>query len=212
MKRYRDCTLVCNDNQTPEQLLDLVESVALEKGYKVVHNTSIVNIPTLLIKLNSNELPASNIVLGINKSVNGVSIINIVPLVDSGVTHINIDTYNQILELFKDDVFQKVREDNSNKIVTNNEDYTIQEIIPRSFNKLDLWLNGYPLSFHQYDINRWYDFVISLHKTGEFLSLDTLGQYVKERCGWSEDDITQMELRLESQLSLLEYYDEYRVD
>lgn len=212
MKRYRDCTLVCNDNQTPEQLLDLVENVALTKGYKVVHNTSIVNSSTLLIKLVSKDLPASNIVLGINKSVNGVSIINIVPLVDSGVTHINIETYNQILELFKDDVFQKVKEDNNNLIVTNNEDYTIQEIIPRSFNRLDSWLNGYPLSFHPSDINRWYDFVISLHKTGEFLSLDILGQYVKERCGWSEEDITKMELRLESQLSLLEYYDEYRVD
>lgn len=212
MKRYRDCTILCNKNQNTEQLMQEVETTSISKGYKVERTSSLVNNDALLVTIKIKGLPASTIVLGVYSEGKGVSILNIVPLTESGVSHIDIETYNKLLDIFKDDVFQEIHNRHYNSIETNKEDYTIQEIIPKSFGKLNQWLNGYPLSFHPSDINRWYDFVISLHKTGEILSLDILGQYVKERCGWSEEDITKMELRLESQLSLLEYYDEHRVD
>lgn len=187
-----------------------VENTIISKGYKVERTSSIVNNDTLLVKIKANGLPVSNMVLGVYSEGKGVSILNIVPLPESGVSHIDIETYNKILDLFKDDVFQDIHNRHNNSIETNNEDYTIQEIIPRSFDKLNRWLNGFPLSSHEFDTNRWYDFVIALHKTGESLPLDTLGKYVEERYGWEEKDITKMELRLESHLDLLEYYDNNR--
>lgn len=207
MKRYRDCTILCNKNQNAEQLMQEVETTSISKGYKVERTSSLVNNDALLVTIKIKGLPASTIVLGVYSEGKGVSILNIVPLTESGVSHIDIETYNKILDIFKDDVFQEIHNRHYNSIETNKEDYTIQEIIPKSFDKLNQWLNGYPLSSHQFDTNRWYDFVIALHKSGESLPLDTLENYVKERCRWKEEDITKMELRLESHLDLLEYYD-----
>lgn len=210
MKRYRDCMLVCNENQTPLQLLQEVENLAIEKGYKVNRNTSLVNNDTLLVRFQFKGLPVSNIVLGTYSDKRGVSILNIVPLPESGSSQINIEPYNRILDLFMKDIFQVIKNKHNNIIETNKEDFTIQDIIPQSYAKLSRWLNGYPLSSHQCDTNRWYDFVISLHETGESLSLDALGNYVEKVCGWDEKDINKMILRLESQLDLLEYYDIHR--
>lgn len=210
MKRYRDCTILCNKNQNTEQLMQEVETISISKGYKVERTSSLVNNDTLLVNIKIKGLPASTIVLGVYSEGKGVSILNIVPLPESGVSHIDIETYNKILDIFKDDVFQDIHNKHYNSIETNKEDYTIQEIIPKSFEKLNRWLNGYPLSSHQFDTNSWYDFVIALHKSGESLPLDILGNYVKERYRWKEDDITKMELRLESHLDLLEYYDNNR--
>ena len=210
MKRYRDCTILCNKNQNTEQLMQEVETISISKGYKVERTSSLVNNDTLLVNIKIKGLPASTIVLGVYSEGKGVSILNIVPLPESGVSHIDIETYNKILDIFKDDVFQDIHNKHYNSIETNKEDYTIQETIPKSFEKLNRWLNGYPLSSHQFDTNRWYDFVIALHKSGESLPLDALGNYVKERYRWKEDDITKMELRLESHLDLLEYYDNNR--
>ena len=207
MKRYRDCTILCNKNQNTEQLMQEVETTSISKGYKVERTSSLVNNDALLVTIKIKGLPASTIVLGVYSEGKGVSILNIVPLTESGVSHIDIETYNKILDIFKDDVFQEIHNRHYNSIETNKEDYTIQQIIPKSFDKLNQWLNGYPLSSHQFDTNRWYDFVIALHKSGESLPLDTLEKYVKERCRWKEEDITKMELRLESHLDLLEYYD-----
>ena len=210
MKRYRDCTILCNQNQKTEQLMLEIKNTIISKGYKAERISSLVNNDTLLVNIQIKGLPASTIVLGAYSEGKGVSILNIVPLPESGVSHIDIETYNKILDVFKEDVFQEIHNRHNNSIETNNEDYTIQEIIPKSFEMLDRWLNGYPLSSHQLDTNRWYDFVIALHNSGESLPLDTLGNYVKERYRWKEEDITKMELRLESHLDLLEYYDNNR--
>ena len=210
MKRYRDCTILCNKNQNTEQLMQEVETISISKGYKVERTSSLVNNDTLLVNIKIKGLPASTIVLGVYSEGKGVSILNIVPLPESGVSHIDIETYNKILDIFKDDVFQDIHNKHYNSIETNKEDYTIQETIPKSFEKLNRWLNGYPLSSHQFDTNMWYDFVIAFDNSGAPLPLDTLGNYVKERYRWKEDDITKMELRLESHLDLLEYYDNNR--
>lgn len=207
MKRYRDCILVCNRNQSIEQLLQEVENITIAKGYKVKRTSSIVNNDTILVTIHVNNLPASMMVLGINSDKTGVSILNIVPLPESGISQIDIETYNKILDLFKNDVFADIHNTHHNDIKTNNEDFIIQEIIPISYDYLNIWLNGYPLSSHQLDTNRWYDFVISLHKTKESLPLDILGEYIEARCAWNDEDITKIQLRLESQLELLEYYD-----
>lgn len=96
------------------------------------------------------------------------------------------------------------------KVEETSEEYSIEDIIPKSYPSLRLWLDGYPLSGHPNDLKRWYDFVISLHRNEERLSLDIFGKYLKETSKWDDDTIDNMELKLESHLDLLEYYDEHR--
>ena len=202
--------LLCTENQSPDQLMNIIEKISIDKGYKVKRATSLVNNDTLIVNIKFTGFPISRMVISENIDKKGVSIINIVPSTESGVYHIEQETYNSLLDVFKDDVFQSISDKYGNLIESNKEDYTIQELIPKSFEKLNIWLNNYPLSAHQFDTNRWYDFVISLHKNGETLYSEDLGKYIKEEYGWKDDDIDRIELRLESHLDLLEYYDNNR--
>lgn len=207
MKRYRDFKFYCNDGQSPIALLDMIEQASIEKSYKTERHSSFGNRDTLIIYINIESLPYSRIVVCAQSDDGSVSIVNIVPMPESGESHIKPEIYNKLLDSFASDVLKPLSDSNGNEIKTNNEDYSIEELIPKSFSKLDKWLSGYPLSTHQSDTNNWYDFVISLHETGVSLSLDAFGTYIKERCGWDDNEINRIELRLESHLDLLEYYD-----
>lgn len=210
MKRYRDYKLDCNEGQSPTELLDIVEQVSIEKSYKTKRHSSFSNRDSLIVYIKVEGLPYSRIVVCAQSDEDCVSVVNIVPMPESGESHIKPETYNKLLDSFASDVLKPLSDSNGNQIKTNKEDYSIEELIPQSFCKLDRWLSAYPLSSNQFDTNRWYDFVISMHETGESLSLDAFGKYLKERCGWDYDDINRMELRLESHLDLLEYYDNNR--
>ena len=128
---------------------------------------------------------------------------------ESGTSHIDCTTYNQMLDLFRADVFRHIKEEYGNEIVENSEDYTIQEIIPTSYNALNAWLSAYPLSGHPLDTKRWYEFVVSLYRSGEELSLDDFEKYIKENYNWEDKVLRAFSIKLESELELLSYYDEH---
>jgi hypothetical protein len=207
MKRYKDCMLVCNVNQSIEDLMEIVAQVSIEKGYEISRQSSFVNNDTIIVKLIKEGFPQSRLILGYYSEKKGVSILNIVPTTESGVSEINCDTYNELLDMYKSDVFGYILDNQNNEIEENLGIYTIEELIPKSFEKLNNWLNAYPLSLHQLDLNRWYDFVIALHQNEENLPVDILVQYLQEEYNWEEKDVEKIALRLESNLSLLEYYD-----
>lgn len=210
MKRYKDCELMCNEGQYAYELLDLIERISKEKGYNIKRQSTISNKDTLIVYTKAEELPYSRIVLCSLSNEKSIAIVNVIPMPESGTTHIGYETYNKLLDIFKNEVFFYIHEKYLNEIKETSEDYTIEEIIPRSYKKLNTWLSAYPLSSHQYDTNRWYDFIITLHQTREKLSLDDFGKYIRENYNWEEEDIEKMELKLESHLDLLEYYDHNR--
>ena len=72
MKRYRDCTILCNKNQNTEQLMQEVETTSISKGYKVERTSSLVNNDTLLVNIKIKGFPASTIVLGVYSAGKGV--------------------------------------------------------------------------------------------------------------------------------------------
>lgn len=199
--------LVCNDNQTVEDLMEIVAQVSIEKGYAISRQSSFVNNDTIIVKLIKEGFPQSRLILGYYSEKHGVSVLNIVPTTESGVSEIDCDTYNELLDMYKSDVFGYISDNKNNEIEENLGIYTIEELIPKSFEKLNNWLNAYPLSSHQLDINRWYDFVIALHQNEENLPADVLVQYLQEEYSWDEKNVEKIALRLESNLSLLDYYD-----
>lgn len=199
--------LVCNVNQSIEDLMEIVAQVSIEKGYEISRQSSFVNNDTIIVKLIKEGFPQSRLILGYYSEKKGVSILNIVPTTESGVSEIDCDTYNELLDMYKSDVFGYILDNQNNEIEENLGIYTIEELIPKSFEKLNNWLNAYPLSSHQLDLNRWYDFVIALHQNEENLPVDVLVQYLQEEYNWEEKDVEKIALRLESNLSLLEYYD-----
>lgn len=209
MKRYRDCIIHCNNNEDTVQLLNNIETCTKQAGYKLERYTSFTPNDTMSIRSKDNDKPLSRIVFCSSSEEPKASVVNIVPLPESGVSHIDESTYNAILDSFRKDVLDVLHRIYGNAIVSNEEDYTLQDTIPQSFPKLQTWLHGYPLSSHPNDTNRFYDFVIALHTNHEPISLDDFGEYLREEYKWTEDDAYNAKLKLESFLDLIEYYDRY---
>ena len=210
MKRYKDCALKCLKNQSTSELLELVERICGQKSYRTEKNNTWANNDTLVVYVEKESLPLSRIIIVVRQNEQKLDIVNIVPSKKSGLSSLDYTQYNTILDTFRDDVFLEIKNKYSNEIEENNEDYTIQEIIPKSFDKFNLWLNMYPLSGHPLDEHRWFDFLIALRENDESLSVSDFSKYIEEKYGWSEDDLERFELKYEEQIDLLEYYDEHR--
>lgn len=210
MKRYKDCALKCLDKQASGELLNLVEKICKEKSYKTEKNNTLVDNDTLIVNMEKEGLPLSRLIIVASRNEQKLDIVNIIPSKKSGLSSLDYTQYNTILDTFKKDVFLEIKNKYSNEIEENNEDYTIQEIIPKSFEKLNLWLSRYPLSGHPLDEHRWFDFLIALRKNDESLSVSDFSKYIEEQYSWSQEDLERFELKYEEQIDLLEYYDEHR--
>ena len=210
MKRYKDCSLLCTDGQQPIELLDLIEQVSTEKGYKIERFKTEQKNDSLSVYIQKEALPYSHLILFVNNGGRAVDIINIIPMPQSGVSHIECEDYNKLLNIYCGDVFALIEQQYGNGIQQNTEDYTIQDVIPLSYPLLNRWLKGYPLSSHPLDTECWHAFVVGLHNSGEHLSLSDFEKHLAETCGWNEEKINEFSLKLESQLELLAYYDQHQ--
>lgn len=210
MKRYKDCALICKYRQPATELLDLVMQVCSKKGYQVDRYSAMTERDTLAVYIHEKGLPYSRLIVCANSASNVVEIVNIVPMPESGISHIEYAEYNKLLDLFRDQVFGTINHEQGNEIRANSEEYNIEDVIPKSYTALNTWLNMYPLSGHPLDTKRWYAFVVALHENNEYLSLDDFAKYIMENYEWPSDKIEEFSLRLESQLELLEYYDNHR--
>lgn len=212
MKRYKNCALLCLKEQTMTELFRVVETVCLKKSYKVEKRQILTKDKddTLVVFMEKPDLPLSKLVLTTSDSERKIVISNIVPDKKSGLLSLDYSTYNKILDVFKTDVFLEINKEYKNTIEENQEDYTIQEVIPKSYVYLETWLSFYPLSGHPLDEHRWYDFLIALRNNKEYLSVSDFSKFIQENYNWSETDLERFELKFEEQIDLLEYYDEHR--
>ena len=208
MKRYKDCSLQCTPTQNSYDLLNIILQVSEYEGYKVDKYSSLGNNDTLAVYIKEKELIYSRVILCAKNGF--VAIVNIVPMQESGISHIKIRDYNKLLDFFRDKVFKKINKEFGNVIKENTEDYTLSDIIPKSLPVLETWLNNFPLSGHPLDEKRWFDFVIALHRNKEYLPITDFEKYIEEEYEWDSSDVEEFSLKLESQLELLEYYDKHR--
>lgn len=190
--------------------MQAVIDVCEKEGVPVELSAAISDNDTFCAYVDFDDLPASKLVLNASDDKNGVAILNIVPLPKSGISMLEMPTYNLILAAFRDKVFRPIADTYGNSIEENTEDYSIETIIPLSFPKLKTWLSNYPLSHHTFDEHRWYDFLIALLENDEHVASGMLSEYVKENYHWADDDLFDLEMRFESQMDLLEYYVERR--
>ena len=181
-----------------------------KEGYQVDRYSARTERDTLAVYIHEKGLPYSRLIVCANSASNVVEIVNIVPMPESGISHIEYAEYNKLLDLFRDQVFGTINHEQGNEIRENSEEYNIEDVIPKSYTALNTWLNMYPLSGHPLDTKRWYAFVVALHENNEYLSLDDFAKYIMENYEWPSDKIEEFSLRLESQLELLEYYDNHR--
>lgn len=211
MKRYRDCVVHFNNAMEVTSFMKSIKSKALSMNIETVENRSSVvgsDIDSLDFRIKSNKLPMSRVIILSYKCYRPrIEVANIIPTQASGVTNLNVSTYNEILDIFIDKILSPVCKEFGVRYESNNEQYSIKEYIPKSFEKLDQWLNGFPLSCHPMDEERWFDFIVALVKNGEELSISTFEEYIAEtQKSWTRNDIECFSEKLEYSIRLLKYY------
>lgn len=204
MKRFKDCSLQCLPNQTAHNLLNVVRLVCDENGLGTQMYEGEYSY--IIVKLIDSRNLVSNLVVCPNEAAKSVSIINIFPDHESSQKQLSVDEYNDILEKFKDVVFLTIQRRDGNDIMESDSEYTMANALPKSYKKLQKWLNNYPLSGHSFDLNRWYDFIISLFQNKEYVDPFAFREYLVKEYSWAENDAERYVSKCEEQLGLLKYY------
>lgn len=210
MLRYKESLLLCNKNQTPMKLLDLVMKRAKKLGCKVRRCSTFEKDDTLAVYMKIEDFPEVRVMILAKNEAAAVSVINIVPIVDIDFFDINRDDYNDLLDIFTEDIFNVISLRDGNVLKTQSDEYEFADIIPHSYDAFKEWISHYPISGHISDIERWFDFVIALHKNNEKLTVRDFEKHLDEDYCWDAGMIREFSLKLESQLDLLAYYEKHR--
>lgn len=94
MKRYKDCKIISSEGLSISQILEVVEQSARVKSYKTERNSCLRIDDTVMVYFRKPELPYSRIIVSGSQRENSVYVVNVIPMPESGVTHIDIDVYN----------------------------------------------------------------------------------------------------------------------
>ncbi|MDD4685264.1 MAG: hypothetical protein PHD45_08550 [Bacteroidales bacterium] len=213
MKRYRDYKIICNNQEEAKGLLqEIAKECATDNYpfYKTIESQNIPKGPIWILSNAEGSIQSRIILFNSEYDSSIVSIANIIPTEESGCSGLSEEEYNKILAKFTNIVIDEICKDTTRyTIETNAENYTIEELIPKTIEKLNTWVNMFPLSEHPFDRKRWFDFITTLHENNEEFLVGDFEQWLSEEKEWSESDIIKFTFKLEEQLALLKYYDKH---
>lgn len=209
MIKYKDITIHCGSDAIAIAELVRIENACsipefgyseeLEKMYepddKMAH---------ILVTIEG--LPQAVLLAWVNEG--NIRVINIVPF-KSSVFRIEVGEYNTIIDEFYQKIVRPTIGDKYQITLTSG-DYTLQEIIPQSFEALRIWVHSpgapnAPFS-HQFDLERWFEFLSQMTENGETMESGQLEQWLREELNWPEDIIDKTILKYEEEIDLLDYY------
>lgn len=214
MIRYQQLNLK-NLNSQAEKLWDEIKKACLssngEYNYELVPKTDLG--PIARIRVNKPNLVSSLIVLAAlakNNVWEKIYVANIVPQ-KPALDRLTMEEYNKILAAFKSDIVDKSIDLFQNMAIEySSAQYSIEECIPKSYESFKSWISAFPLSYHQFDMERWYKFVSALHINREELGLDDFENCLTQDYRWSQEDAEEFSSRLSDELDLLKVYDSVR--
>jgi len=163
------------------------------------------------IEVNDKDLLESTLCLF--QDAEKIWVANIVPTFGSD-QQFTIDAYNAVLDKFRDDVIIPVLSELKllGSLWENRADYEMEDIIPKSCDKLKLWASLTPQYTNGFsnpnDLNRWHEFICELIDNNEQqgLSCTDLETWLMEKYQWLQDDAYKAGERLDMDKKLLEYY------
>lgn len=209
MKRFKDITIHCGCDSVALQEMVNIENACVIPEFKFDEEIEKMYEPDdkmahILVTIEG--LPQAILLLWVNEG--NIEVINIVPYCTS-VFRLGVDDYNTIVDTFKSKIILPVI-NNKYDISETSGEYTLQEVIPQSYQSLIHWSNnpGAPLSpfSHQLDLEMWFEFLCQLIRNGESLSTGQLEQWLRVEKGWPEEVVEETILKFEEEIDLLDYY------
>lgn len=211
MQKYKD--LIVKFNSSAEAISALVKigaachtsdfhySEEIEKMFQTDDHISHIHVTI-------SGLPEAIMLVSADDS--SIRVLNIIPF-NKSCDEIEKDVYNQIVDRFHDIIINPLFP-NQDVIVTE-DNTTMRDIIPNSYEALNRWVNcpGAPHApfSHQFDLEKWFEFLCKLHKSHEELSSGDLELWLLEDKQWDEEIVNKTIVRYETERDLLKYYDKY---
>lgn len=182
-------------------------SVDLERS-KEVAKGAITTDDVLLFRTEATDAhPEAGLTLWEHES--GYYVPNIVPLESGQLTH---SQYNTILEDFIQEIATKVVRKHDFEISTSSGQQSIEDWIPEDaaikLRRFSGAANKSTRASHPSDERRWFDFIVSVHRSGQRFDADQLARWLHEADGWDERTAHDLAGRFESATALLKFYDE----
>jgi hypothetical protein len=211
MKRFRDLFINCTSHNEALALLHIIENECNSEPFvfsEDVRSQYMSDESMTHILSSVSGTPRSVLVLFARDKT--LKVINIVPYMHS-VSSIDKDDYNRIVEEFGRKITPLCEGDHY-RIVISPAEYRIQDLIPLSFQALDLWVHcPAPQApfLHPSDLHLWFDFLIALVENNEQLMSGDLELWLREEMKWSEELIEETILHFEHDKELLKYFNEH---
>lgn len=209
MKRYKDVTIICGSDAAALQELVNIKNACVIPEFRFDEEVEKMYEPDdkmAHILVSIQELPQAVLLAWVDEG--NIKIINIVPF-NHSVFRIEIEDYNRIIDEFNSKVIAPTICGRYEVIVTSG-DYSIQDIIPKSFDALNRWTHSpgapnAPFS-HQLDLERWFEFLCQMIRNREEIPSGHLEQWLNEEMKWPEEIVTKTIQKYEEEISLLHYY------
>lgn len=209
MKKYKELIIYCGDDVTAINELMNIENACVIPEFKYDEKVEKMYEPDdkmahLLVSIEG--LPQAVLLAYVSQG--NIKVINIVPF-NKSTFRIEVDQYNIIVDAFYEKIVRPVIGERFEVNVTSGT-YILQEIIPNSYDALVKWTKSpgaphAPFS-HQFDLERWFEFLCQLINNGETLTSGQLEQWLIEELKWPEEIIDETILKYEEEIDLLDYY------
>jgi len=135
---------------------------------------------------------------------------NIIPLEADRLTHTE---YNALLQDFLTRIAGPAAAECGFRVTTTAAQQSLDDWLPKhladDLRRFSLAANKSTGSAHPYDRQRWFTFLIDMHKANTKLGTDRLMRWLIEVEGWPEDKAIELVVEYEFAFALLEQYDEY---
>ena len=182
-------------------------SVDLERSEEVARG-AITTDDVLLFRTKATEAyPEAGLTLWEHED--GYYVPNIVPLETGQLTRAQ---YNAILEDFINEVAASVATEHGFVVSTTQGHQSIEDWVSADtatrLRRFSGAANKSTGASHPADERRWFDFIVSVHRSGERLDADQLARWLSEVDGWEEGTAHNLAARYEGALALLKFYDE----
>lgn len=182
-------------------------SVDLERSSEIAKG-AITTDDVLLFRTQATEVyPEAGLTLWEHEE--GYYVPNIVPLETGQLTHAQ---YNAILEDFIKAVASSVAPEHGFVVSTTQDHQSIEDWVPADaatkLRRFSGAANKSTGASHPADERRWFDFIVSVHRSGARLDADQLARWLYEVDGWDEGTAHNLAARYEGALALLKFYDE----
>lgn len=173
MKKYKDLIVHLGTESQAIKALVQVEDYCSKSPFEYNEEIEKMYMPDdrmahILVSLP--KIPRSILLLWANNGK--LQVINIVPN-DNKVFKLSKEQYNYIVDEFDLRIIQPLFGKHF-KVEKTNDELTIKDIIPLSFESLSNWVtcSGAPNNpfMHPNDLEKWFDFLCQLRKTNEHLS------------------------------------------